>query len=119
VNISHLAAVAIKKSGIANWEPYFYEVVGSDAFLIKGGIPRLLKSGPRKGQKTWDAKSATKLIVTKIEVAAERARYERETGNCSNCFGEGKVTASARMQGTEVIRTYRPCPNCSATGKAD
>lgn len=106
--------VAIRKSGIEGWEPFYYERVGDDGILIKGGIPRLLSKGPRKGKKTWDEKSSTKVVVTGSEIEAEEARYSEETGNCAECCGEGKTVCSwSATDGTK----YRECKCCAGTGK--
>lgn len=110
--ITHLYAVAIRKSGIEGWEPYAWERVGEDVMLT-GGIPRLLTRGPRKGQRTWDGKG-TSVVVTRGEESAEEARYVAETGNCGKCQGDGKVFASWSIaDGTK----YRECKPCTGTGK--
>lgn len=111
--IHHMDAVAIRKAGIEGWEPFKFQLVGEDS-LITGGIPRLLKSGPRKGRKTWDGKG-TSVVVTRSEVEAEAARYAAETGNCSKCYGEGKVFKSwNHIEGTK----HKECPNCKGSGRA-
>lgn len=74
--IEHFHAVAARKAGQEGWEPFAYERLG-DALLMKGGVPRLLQSGPRKGEKTWEVKSATKVVVTDEE-ADEEARRQSE-----------------------------------------
>lgn len=110
--IYHMDAVAIRKAGIEGWEPFAWERVGEDS-LVTGGIPSLLKSGPRKGKKTWRGKG-TSVVVTRAEVDAEAARYSAETGNCAECYGEGQVFASwHHIDGTK----YHPCKACGATGK--
>jgi len=112
---THMESVAIRKAGVEGWEPFRYEVIGTDGILVTGGIPRLLKSGPRKGQKTWGAKKGSKVVVTNSEVATEKARYVAETGNCPECYGKGEIFASWHVDhGTK----YKPCPHCCATGKA-
>lgn len=111
--ISHMNAVAIRKSGIAGWEPYAWERIGEDV-IFTGGIPRLLMRGPRKGKKTWDGKG-TSVVVTRAEESTEEARYVAETGNCGRCQGDGKVFASWSVtDGTK----YRECKQCTGTGKA-
>lgn len=112
--IQHMDAVAIRKSGIEGWEPFKWERVGEDA-IVTGGIARLLKSGPRKGRKTWDGKG-TSVVVTRAEVEAQIAQYVAETGNCSECYGSGEVFKSwHHIEGTK----YRVCPKCNGTGQAE
>lgn len=112
-HIHHMDAVAIRKSGIEGWEPYKWERVGDDS-IVTGGIPHILKTGPRKGKKTWRGKG-TSVVVTQGEVEAQAARYVTETGNCPKCYGKGEVFYSwNHIEGSK----YRPCKACDATGKA-
>lgn len=111
-HISHMDAVAIRKSGIVGWEPFQWQAAGNDSILT-GGIPSLLTRGPRKGRKTWDGKG-TSVVVTRDEVIAEQMRYMAETGNCARCYGTGEVFASwHHIEGTKL----KPCTTCAGTGK--
>ena len=108
----HMNRVAIRKAGAAGWEPYSWQwIIGG--VLVIGGVPRLLKRGPRKGQKTWDRNGAM-VAVTTEEIAAEFCRYEIDSGRCGNCMGDGSVVSRAGIDGT----TYKQCPRCAGTGKA-
>lgn len=111
--MSHLDEVAKRKvSGPDGWEVYGWERVGSD-LLVEGGVPRLLKAGPRKGQKTWRDVPVQKAVVTSAELTAEHDRYEAETGKCGDCYGKGEVFASwSATEGTK----YRQCQRCGGTG---
>ena len=111
--IHHVDAIAKRKINITGWEPYAWERIGTDAIKVTGGIPRPLKSGPRKGQKTWDGPSQVAVVV-QAEVDDEIARYEEETGQCSECLGDGKVMHSYNCVKDE--KTYRPCGRCTGTG---
>lgn len=112
--IHHMDAVAIRKAGIEGWEPFKWERAGED-FIITGGIPRLLKSGPRKGRKTWDGKG-TSVVVTRAEVEAQAAAYAAETGNCPECYGSGEVFKSwHHIDGTK----YKTCSKCKGSCKAE
>ena len=114
MSINHLDTIAIRKAASEGWEPYKYQVVEPDAFLVTGGVPRLITRGTRKGQKKWEGKG-TMVVVTKDEIAAEKTRFTAETGNCAECGGDGRAFASWHYQeGTK----YKPCPHCNGTGNA-
>lgn len=87
---------------------------GPDATKVEGGVPRLLKSGPRKGRPTWRDTKLDVCIVTDAEVAADRKEYEATTGNCFECTGTKQVCWSVSTEG----RKYKACPRCNATGVA-
>lgn len=110
----HIDKIAQRKSGIEEWEACSWEKLDGDDCLVTGGIPRLIKSGKNKGRKTWRDSSITIFCVTKEELSDERKRYEKETGLCSYCFGDGKTIKSWNVKtGTE----YKDCNNCNGTGK--
>ena len=114
--MDHLGTVARRKvGGSPEWEYFKWERVGEGRdFIVEGGIPRLLKSGPRKGEKTWKDCACQKTIVSGAEIDAEHARYEAETGKCGDCGGTGEVFSSWRAgEGTKM----KPCKRCNATGK--
>ena len=77
-------------------------------------MPRLLKTGPRKGKPTWRDVPTQKAVVTGAEIEAEKARYEADTGKCSDCMGSGQVLA--RWSAAEG-KKYRPCGRCGGTGE--
>lgn len=115
--MDHLGAVARRKVGGApEWEYFRWERIGEGRdFIVEGGIPRLLKTGPRKGSKTWRDSKTQKAVVTEAEIVAEHARYEADTGNCGDCGGEGEVFKSWHK---DHGATMQPCKRCAGTGKA-
>lgn len=114
MNNHHRIEVAKRKAGIAGWEPYEFECIGSDAVALTGGVPRLLKRGPRKGKQTWDGKGTTE-VVTQSELKTEQDRYESQTGKCGKCMGSGKLYAGWNsVDGTK----YRTCNPCGGSGTA-
>lgn len=115
-HFGHMETVAIRKSGVIGWEPYIYERIGDDGVVLTGSIPRLLKSGPRKGKKTWDHKAGTKVIVTNAEIESEKADYIARTGNCGKCFGAGMICSGwSAADGTKMAT----CKACSGSGRAN
>ncbi|QMI49814.1 hypothetical protein [Burkholderia sp. MBR-1] len=71
--IDDYEAVAARKAQCAGWKPFAYERI-EDAIVMTGGVPRPLKTGPRKGEMIWDRKSATRVVVTDAEADEEAAR---------------------------------------------
>ena len=94
------------------WEAFRFEAIGSD-LLVEGGIPRLLKSGPRKGRKTWREAKTSRVVISLSDIELEVAAYESETGNCSECLGAGQTAWS---WSSDEIK-YRACRRCNGTGK--
>ena len=114
--MNHLDEVARRKvAGPEGWEVCGWERIGTgNDLVVEGGVPRLLKAGPKKGKKTWRDVPVQKAVVTEAELKAEHARYEAETGNCGDCFGKGEVFAS--WSASEGVK-HRPCKRCEGTGK--
>lgn len=115
--IDHMNTVAKRKVGGAEgWRYCRWERIGDGMnFIVEGGVPRLLKSGPRKGEQTWRDVPTQKTVVTGEEMDAEHARYEADTGNCGDCGGTGEEFASWKAgEGTKM----KTCGRCAGTGKA-
>jgi len=110
--MNHMNAVAKRKvGGTEGWEICAWERIGDGRdFVVEGGVPRLLKQGPRKGRKTWDG-PRQKTVVT---IDAEHARYEEETGNCGDCGGTREAFQSwSAKDGVKM----KVCSRCAGTGK--
>lgn len=110
--IEHVDAVAKRKMDIPGWEPYAWERIGTDGMLVTGGIPRLLKNGPRKGEKTWSG-NGDRVVVVRAEIDQEMERYEQETGKCRDCMGEGKRPVG---WSEETGPRFKQCERCTGTG---
>lgn len=109
--MKHWEAIAKRKAGdIDGWEWGDVRAAGDD-LIVRGGVPN---PGPRF--RKWKGVQLTEVVVTKAEEQAEYERYERETGGCGECFGEGQVLADWHR---ETGKEYRPCPVCGGTGKAN
>jgi hypothetical protein len=107
----HAERVALRKLGAVpdGFEFFSFRVIGEDAIHLQGGVCRPLKSGPRKGQRTWKGCKVLEVIVTDAETEAESARWSAETGKCAECLGESKVWAGwSAAHG----HRFRPCPMC-------
>lgn len=117
--VNFMEVVARKKVGeVQEWEVFKWEAVGEGehlSYIIEGGVPRLLKSGKRKGKKTWRDSPSKRTVVTKAEIVQAAKDYEAETGNCHVCCGSGQEWAGWSC---DEGNKYRDCRRCSATGKA-
>lgn len=107
--------IATRKTNTPGWRWSNVRTIGEQRdFLLMGGVPRILKSGPRKGTETWDGVKLTEVIVTRAEVNAATLAYEAETGRCRRCAGSKvHMTASCVTRGI----TYSTCWHCGGTGK--
>ena len=113
--MTHMDEVAKRKvSGEDGWEVCGWERIGEgNDFVVEGGVPRMLKAGPRKGKKTWRDVPMQKAVVTGDELRAEHSRYEEETGKCGDCYGKGEVFSSWSVtEGTKM----KPCRRCGGIG---
>ena len=114
--MSHLNEVARRKvNGAEGWAVCAWERIGDgNDLVVTGGVPRLLKTGPRKGKPTWRDVPTQKAVVTGAEIEAEKARYEADTGKCSDCMGSGQVFASwSQAEGKKCCT----CGRCGGTGE--
>ena len=112
-----LNVVARKKLGQPQeWRWCKFEMIG-DTYdcVVEGGVPRVLKSGERKGQPTWRDCALTKCVVTQAEHDQAKADYETETGKCNACAGSGLWLSG---WSADAGNRFKPCQRCGATGKA-
>lgn len=98
----------------ADWEFCIVKALDSGDILVKGCIPRLLKSGKRKGEKKWDSPLKT-CVVTKAESQDAENNFEVTTGSCHKCGGEKQVFYSWDIN---TGSKYKECPRCKGTGQA-
>lgn len=77
--IDDYEAVAARKAQCTDWKPFAYERI-EDTIIMTGGVPRPLKTGPRKGEMIWDRKSATRVVVTDGEADEEAVRKAAAAG---------------------------------------
>lgn len=114
--IDFYEVVARRKLGVPpEWRWCNIKAVGPDT-VVEGGIPRLLKSGKRKGKLTWRDCKLEPCVVTTAEIEAARAEYERSSGNCWVCQGTKLEFASwDHVDGTK----NRECSQCNGTGLSE
>ena len=109
------AIVARKKAGgNPEWQWSSCEAIGPD-FLVKGGVPRLLTRGKRKGEPTWKGRPLDTFVVSRVECDSAEQDYVASTGNCPRC--RGKKTELARWSKDDGAE-YRDCRKCSGSGRA-
>ncbi len=112
--IDHFEAVAIRKSKVEGWRAYAWKRAGDD-LIITGGVPTIISRGKNKGRYKWDGKGES-VVVTRDERDAEYSRYVKDTGNCGDCYGEGRqLSGWSKDDGAR----YRECKLCNGTGRAD
>lgn len=109
----HLDVVAKRRvGGSEGWEVYHWERIGDgDDLVVEGGVPRLIESGPLKGEMAWDG-PGQQAVVTGGELDAEVKRYEEEMGKCGGCGGTGVRCWHAGLR----RETWRRCVRCNGTG---
>ena len=115
-NRNVLNEIARKKlNAPTEWQWCKWKAVSHDC-LLAGGVPRYVKSGKNKGQKTWRGVKLDELVIARTEIDAANAAYEKETGNCHACIGTGEVWAGSNF--VTKTNTLRTCSRCGGTGKA-
>lgn len=116
--VDHRAAIASRKVIAAPaFEWYSWQCLNdADGTVRMEGaiVVGVVQSGKRKGRKRYAPKSERIAFVTDAEMLTERRRFERETGNCAECGGDGQA-----IKGWDHIKgtSWRQCPLCHGTGK--
>jgi hypothetical protein len=104
-----------------DWRATTWQVVGDVkspiGIQLSGGVYRHVKTrGPNKGKTDFrkpEPGSEVTLVVGKAQFEAWRAKWEAETGWCSECHGTGVVFAGwNHITGTRM----RVCKPCGGTG---
>lgn len=114
--ISFTEVAARKKLGVPDsWEMCGWELIGNTLdCLVKGGIPRPLKSGKNKGRRTWRDSEISKVCVTDAEEYQAKLDYEHRTGACWQCQGRSKMYIGWNC---DTGNKYAPCTRCGSTGR--
>jgi hypothetical protein len=70
--------------------------------------------GKNKGRTKW-GKDRHKALVMDIEINVELEKWEKETGKCCKCGGDGQEWAGWHR---DTGNSYRDCTRCGTTGVA-
>jgi hypothetical protein len=118
--VDWFALIAHERGMPAGWMWNSSRVLeGSDGFLISGAVcTALFSRGPRKGRVNWakrDRATEREIFISRADLEACQARWERETGKCRECFGTAQEWAGWSAKAGTI---FKPCRRCEATGNA-
>jgi hypothetical protein len=111
------------------WRWFSLEALGDyrqprehSASLIKGGVYKTLKQrGKNKGKpdiKKPEPGTYREVVVTFADFDAFCVKWERESGRCYDCYGNGdQCCGSAIQPDGSVKHAYRTCVRCKGSGK--
>ena len=91
-----------------------FETIESGVMLLEGCKFKIISRGKNKGDIKWLHEDKQKAVITYQEVGKWCKKYEKETGKCSNCSGEGKIMKS---WSAKDVTKHKPCEKCNGTGK--
>ena len=117
---------ARNKFGVSEeWSWFRLELVGPlergaskalQATVVTGAVAPKKTRGKYAGDHDWkkrDRATELRFSVGVLDMDAFKEQWERDTGNCSNCGGEGQELWSwSATEGTK----YRPCSRCNGSG---
>jgi hypothetical protein len=98
-----------------------WEMIDKETYLISISKTKRLTRGKRKGQLVWrDNKKkmfseAVRTIITLDDYNRERSLYEKETGKCYGCSGNGMEFAGVSVDEGERVKL---CRRCGGNGEA-
>jgi hypothetical protein len=95
----------------ASFEISRYEWIGND-MLVEGGPYRVVTRGKDKGKLKLE-RITHRIIVSKAEIKAAQDQYERDTGRCYDCDGDGQESRGWSKEGGDIWKT---CRKCGGTG---
>ncbi len=88
--------------------------VDPDGLLVRMKEECIKSAGKNKGKPGWRGEEQT-CFVTYAEEKAECAAWEKETGKCSNCGGDGQeLDGWSAATGTR----HKQCRRCNGSGNA-
>ena len=106
-----------KIGNLRGFKFYRWEALDKGRILKLTGcvVTRTYTKGKRAGRPAYDGPPLT-VYITEEEMAVERQRHERETGQCCECMGTGDQVGSIDF--VSGVTTYRPCSRCKGDGHA-
>lgn len=117
-DIDFINMIAIERGAPAGWRWFAQEGMHGGRLVTGAVCHALYKSGPRQGQTNWAKRDKTterKILISDEALRDRCAKWERDTGKCSECFGTGAAWAGwSRDKGDFT----KPCRRCGSTGKA-
>ena len=93
---------------------YRWTRVDPDGLLVRMKEEYIKTAGKNKGKPGWRGEERT-CFVTYAEEKAECAAWEKETGKCSNCGGDGQEWAGWTAASGTI---YKQCRRCVGSGNA-
>ena len=110
-----------KKSLPQDYSVSRWQRIDEDGYLVEISKTRILTKGARKGRLTWRDTKGKRLsevvetLITFDDIKREKDIFEKETGRCRECFGNGM-----RIVGWSVIDGNRTekCKYCEGTGNS-
>ena len=110
-----LTMIGRKKLNLAEpWSHCGWKRMDPDRWIVRMAQERILTRGPRKGKPTWEGE-VKEVFINESEVKAAELAWEKETGKCQNCGGDGQAWAGwHHINGT----SYKTCRRCDGTGMA-
>jgi hypothetical protein len=102
----------------AGWMWYSARAINGGFLLIGAVCTATFQRGPRKGTINWtkrDRATEREILITRADLEARQAQWERETGNCRQCFGTAQEWAGWSAKAGTI---FKPCRRCGATGNA-
>ena len=88
--------------------------VDPDGLLVRMKEEYVKSSGKNKGKRAWRGEERT-CFVTYAEAKAECAAWEKATGKCSDCGGDGQKSYG---WSADAGALYRQCRRCNGSGNA-
>jgi len=103
-----------KLKQVPEWSIYRWERINND-FIVEGAVDGFFEATGGNGDSVLSKPPLEKCVVTKQEVDKEKIKFEKKSGLCSECIGQGQVLAG---WDNKIGNTYKACLKCCGTGFA-
>ncbi len=99
-----------------NWGIVEWQRCGKDAIIYRGAEYTFFSKGPRKGKKKWGKKRPEwECVITSFEIEQKELEFEKETGKCKRCGGDGQMWVGWKIGEGNKFKT---CKRCLGSGKS-